>query len=221
MKRIFLYFLVTLLSAFPVDAMGALIDRGGGLIYHTEFDVTWLQDANYAKTSGYDADGLMTWDGANTWVSNLEYEDTVRNTIWDDWRLPTALNKDGSFPPTFGTIGVDNELGHLFYVELGNTYYPDTTPYYTGLFNRLRLYDYWSSTRAPGSYGPNYQDYFFDFELHYSYLSPYHRDGEGYAFAVRTGDVGPIPIPSALWLLGSGLIGLAGFRRRFKKGYNM
>jgi hypothetical protein len=30
-----------------------LIDRGGGLIYDNVLDVTWLQDANYAKTSGY------------------------------------------------------------------------------------------------------------------------------------------------------------------------
>ncbi|MCP4407494.1 MAG: DUF1566 domain-containing protein, partial [Gammaproteobacteria bacterium] len=32
-----------------------LIDRGGGLIYDDVLNITWLQDANYAETSGYAA----------------------------------------------------------------------------------------------------------------------------------------------------------------------
>jgi len=40
----------------------ALVDRGGGMIHDTVLNITWLQDANYAQTSGYDADGKMTWD---------------------------------------------------------------------------------------------------------------------------------------------------------------
>jgi hypothetical protein len=47
-------------------AQAALVDRGGGLIYDTDLNVTWLQDANYAQTSGYDADGRMTWGDATT-----------------------------------------------------------------------------------------------------------------------------------------------------------
>lgn len=47
-------------------AQAALHGRGGGLLYDDVLDVTWLQDANYAKTSGYDADGWMTWSAAKT-----------------------------------------------------------------------------------------------------------------------------------------------------------
>ena len=47
-------------------AQAALHDRGGGLLYDDILGVTWLQDANYAKTSGYDADGRMNWANANT-----------------------------------------------------------------------------------------------------------------------------------------------------------
>ena len=43
-------------------AQATLFDRGGGLIYDNVLDVTWLQDANYAKTSGYNAEGIMSWD---------------------------------------------------------------------------------------------------------------------------------------------------------------
>ena len=33
---------------FGSTASATLIDRGGGLIYDTDLDITWLQDANYA-----------------------------------------------------------------------------------------------------------------------------------------------------------------------------
>ena len=51
----------------------ALYDRGNGLIYDDGLDITWLQDANYAQTSGYDSDGTMTWSEASTWAAQLEY----------------------------------------------------------------------------------------------------------------------------------------------------
>ena len=54
-------------------SQAALHDRGGGLLYDDVLKVTWLQDANYAKTSGYDADGLMTWSEADAWAKSLSY----------------------------------------------------------------------------------------------------------------------------------------------------
>lgn len=53
--------------ALSTSANATLIDRGNGMIYDSDQALTWLQDANYAKTSGYDADGRMTWDAATTW----------------------------------------------------------------------------------------------------------------------------------------------------------
>ena len=41
--------------------------------------------------------------------------------------------------------------------------------------------------------------------------------GEGFnlfAWAVRSGDVSAVPIPAAVWLFGSGLLGLVGMARR-------
>src|SRR5438034_11636830 len=67
-----------------------LIDRGFGLIYDTERDITWLQDMNYAKTVGRSPDGQLTWPAAMAWVSSLNYRG-IRG-----WRLPTALNRDRS-----------------------------------------------------------------------------------------------------------------------------
>ena len=45
---------LSMIFAYSISANGELINRGGGLIYDTDLDVTWLQDANYAMTSGYD-----------------------------------------------------------------------------------------------------------------------------------------------------------------------
>jgi hypothetical protein len=74
---------VMLVLGLSISTHAALIDLGGGMIYSTDMDLTWLQDANYARTSGYDADGLMTWDEANTWATNLVYGGIT------GWRLPT------------------------------------------------------------------------------------------------------------------------------------
>ena len=53
------------------------------MIYDDDLDITWLQDANYAQTSGHDADGRMSWDNAVAWADGLSYEG------YNDWRLPT------------------------------------------------------------------------------------------------------------------------------------
>jgi len=88
-------------------------------------DITWLQDANYAKTSGHDSDGMMTWNNAVAWADQLVYGG------YDDWRMPTAV--DGQY--VFGydgttTVGYNitsSELGYMYYDNLGNLGYCDTS----------------------------------------------------------------------------------------------
>ena len=90
MKKLIL--VVTILF-FSSTAWAELIDRGGGLIYDSTWDITWLQDANYAVTSGFDSDGKMDWNIAMSWTSGLEYYDSVRDVTWSNWRLPIACSK--------------------------------------------------------------------------------------------------------------------------------
>jgi hypothetical protein len=100
--------LVLVLGLVSVNVHAALVDRGGGMIYDTDLNVTWLADANYSMTSGYNADGYMTWGEATTWAANLSYGG------YSDWRLPTA---DPACSLSYNCTG--SEMGHLFYNELG------------------------------------------------------------------------------------------------------
>ena len=112
-----------------------LIDRGRGLLYDVERDLTWLQDTNYAKTSGHSPDGQITWDNAKAWVARLNYRGIT------GWRLPTARNPDGS-GPCIGDNCRESELGHLVF-----TAFTRPSPV-TKLVNWQPFSIYWSSTEA-------------------------------------------------------------------------
>jgi len=115
-----------------------LIDRGFGLIYEPDRNLTWLKDANYAMTAGRSPDGQLTWDAATAWVGGLVYYG-IRG-----WRLPSALNHDGS-GPYVGTNCFVGELGHFFTVAQGYPD-PDRLPQATN-FDTFAIY--WTSTEAP------------------------------------------------------------------------
>jgi hypothetical protein len=112
-----------------------LIDRGGGFIYDVERNLTWLQDTNYARTIGHSPDGQMTWDDAKAWVVQLNYRGVT------GWRLPTALNQNGS-GPCIGDNCRESELGHLVFTALARK-----SPGLR-LVNWQPFSIYWSSTEA-------------------------------------------------------------------------
>lgn len=192
-------------------AQATLIDRGGGLIYDNVLNITWLQDANYAKTSGYDADGRMIWTDAVSWASNLSYYDNVRNVTYNDWRLPTVepsngisfnyvLSYDGSTDVGPNKSSPASELGYMFYVNLGNQAYVTTSGASTGCMNdsnlclsatgpfiNLQPSLYWYGTE----YEPdtNFAWYFYmgsGFQTSYLKTS---TNYQMYSWAVRDGDV--------------------------------
>lgn len=137
-------FLIMLLAS---SANAALLSRLSGQAYYDDvLDITWLADANYAKTSGYsgaDAYGRMSWDNAQTWIGTLNSGTGYLGK--KDWRLPTVNAVDGSNPPNkavsyngstdygynasapgsayAGSTG--SEMAHLFYNTLGNKGYCD------------------------------------------------------------------------------------------------
>ncbi len=120
MKKIILLCLLLMLVTLCLNprAEAFLINRGtdtlgNRLIYDVDRDITWYDFSNPQDI----------WDNQVAWADMLVVD--FGGTIFDDWRLPTSFNEDGS-PPTFG-FNADSELGHLYYVELGNLGYLDTS----------------------------------------------------------------------------------------------
>lgn len=110
--------------AFAPPSHAELIDRGNGMLYDTVLNVTWLQDASYARTSGYDEDGRMDWSQALTWADNLVYGG------YDDWRLPRTApvngttwiyeySTDASTDVSYNIRSTQSELSYMYYENLG------------------------------------------------------------------------------------------------------
>jgi hypothetical protein len=97
-----------------------LIDRGEGLLYDIERNITWLQDANYAATVRRSPDGQLRWNDAMTWVAGLRYRGI------SGWRLPDARDVDRSGPQV-GNDYAGGEIGHLFIVAAKRMSPPDLT----------------------------------------------------------------------------------------------
>ena len=185
---------------------------GVNVVYDQEQDITWLLDANYAKTSGYDSNGLMTWDNSVAWVNSLELAG------FTDWRLPgltiTDTNNSGTLnchssltggtDCGFNVITANSELAYMFHKHLGNvaTYDKDgnrgqagwdilNTTFLDGLtslnvsFENLFRDGYWTGTES--TVRPSSHAWYFD-------LSVGRQDMDGksdtfYAWVVRDGDV--------------------------------
>jgi len=193
--------------------------------YDTVLDVTWLADANYAQTSSYDVDGLMTWDESQTWIGTLNAANYLGTS---DWRLteivdlPQQVGCD--FTAFVGSPGGDcgpnpdtstSEMAYMFYETLGNLAFYDTSgnpaqPGWglsnTGLFENIEANVYWSGSELG-------TDIAWNFNFNTGWQSNSLKSNSWMSWAVRDGDIAPVPVPSAFWLFSSAL-GLIGWMKR-------
>ena len=206
--------LISMGLASSVDA--ALVSRLGGQAYYdTVADLTWLADANYAMTSGYVAanavTGTMGWQAANVWAAQL----TVGGV--SGWRLPKTLQPDTSCSFQSGGISsayncTGSELGNLFYNVLGGAANASiTTTHNTNynLFSNVQSQYYWSATE----YAPS-TDRAWTFGMFAGFQGNNIKSSSYYGWALQSGDVSAVPVPTTAWLFGSGLLGLIGVARR-------
>lgn len=211
-------------------APAALINRGGGMVYDTVQDITWLTDTNHAFSSGYAVanaggmssytifdDGRMGRSAADVWASSLVHGG------FSDWRLPTLHPSDPSC--TEGTrVGegfncTGGELSHLFVTDLGNQGHQsvlnqagDTAEQQANwaLFGNLRAAAYWSGTEDVRFTGRSLV-----FSTVSGYVYSLGDDVPVHAMAVRDGDVAAaVPEPRSLALALLALGATAVVRRR-------
>jgi len=87
-KNYLLFIILTLVALMFLgkSADAALTTQtvtGYTVVVDSHTNLMWLADANYAKTSGYDFDGYLTWTDA------MNYVDSLTIGGYTDWRLPS------------------------------------------------------------------------------------------------------------------------------------
>lgn len=218
MKRIFIsVFVIALLLGFSMQAHAVLQNLGtdslgNRLIYDTDLDITW-----YDYTNAGDS-----WSNQVAWASSLSV--TFGTITYTDWRLPAVIDIGGD-GCNFSYIGTDcgfnvdtstGEMAHLWYDELGNLAYYDTSGSgpqsgwglaNTGDFQNLLASYYYSGTEYTAGLSPAW-----GFSTNNGYQSSV--SGNTYAIAVLPG-LAVAPEPLSMVLFGAGGVVLA-VRRKLR-----
>ncbi len=215
MKKVAALLTIVILIGFVGIANATLWDRGVGLIYDDVLNITWMQNANYANFTSQ-------WNTAISWADEFEYSDSVRNVIWDDWRLPKTLpingtayddtlNFDGSTDVGFNITApgsaypgnTASELAYMFYNNLGNR----------GNFDVNGNFQLPTKNSSFESGGPNGPVVFFEGIQNYIWSANYYGPEEGseawyFVWAFGAQDHDSISKSYSAWLVRDGDVGL-------------
>jgi len=220
MKKRFLTVLVTGLFLLTMTglAQAALTTIGTATYNGSNYNLIYDADGPLGPVTWLDySHSPQPWNDQIIWAATLGDKLTVTlnpgyttSISWlVDWRLPSA----GANPQS-GYNQTTSEMGDLFYNELGLSAYP---PYTTTeqlnatSFDNLIAFCYWSGAEDAGNPGDAWH-----FDLDDGVQGGHYEGGSCYGLAVRSGQVSAVPIPGAIWLLGSGLAGVVALGKRRK-----
>ncbi len=113
-SRLLVAVCAVLFTFITVSANAALVSRlGGQAAYDTVLDITWTTDASLS--------GAWRWDNQVGWARGL---DTANYLGVDGWRLASMSVAAGAVVNCTGATELacrDNELGYMFYHNLGGS----------------------------------------------------------------------------------------------------
>jgi hypothetical protein len=152
-------------------------------------------------TADFSTGGFVDWYGGQAFVA---YLDKTNYGGSSHWALPTTVDSLSSAnnPPS----PISSQLAELFYSELGGVA-GSSIP--SGPFSNVQSSSYGSATEfalAPANV--------WSFYAHNGTQAYGTKQYLFYAWAVTPGLVSAVPVPGAMWLFGTGLLGLRMLRRK-------
>lgn len=183
--------------------------------------------------------GTMTWWGGKAFVNylnNISYGGSNQWSLpgWTDTGVVGVQCNNNGGDCGYNVNPSSSPLAQLYYGELAkkgirntsgnnqsdygifgngilnsNLYGAQVTGGVVGPFSDVQSYGYWSGTE----YAPN-RNGTWVFITGSGFQSYYGKGSQFYTWAITPGQVAAVPVPGAVWLFGSGLLGLLGLKRR-------
>lgn len=177
------------------------------LVIAMTFCVVMSGSAHADSTYSFTADVDYAWNGGNPWGIT---EDTI---MYVTVVYPDSVNGSSgwlyTYPDLFSNFSLDISIGSLNLDETYDSGYPEF-PGFHFYDGKLVEIDMYLEFQYDGENYTLFTTLANDFEEYYIV------DCSGAAIVRGTLNYdSPVPIPGAVWLLGSGLLGLFGARKKF------
>jgi hypothetical protein len=194
--------------------------------YDSDFDLTWMADANYPTTTDFGVPGIllwlpgipgqgsMPWDTAYQWIAALNASNYLGA---NNWRLPTTVQPDPTCgqPPNQEFFCQNGELGHLYYSELGGVAAKLLSQNHNSNYEFFRNIgvsagSYWTATELQGNTS---EAWIFGMNAGFQHTWP--KQYSAFVWPVVSGDpLNSVPLPAAFFFMASAL-GALGFCKSY------